>query len=196
MSTQTITQWPVTFNPLTLDSRTMRCARRAVVNSRWWWCLGARSTCAVQWCEVHWSWVDIWQLCLDQFLLILVLDCPPHRCGIRLSDRDGLCQCTRVRYDVTFWPFGPRVRVALLWLANLRDKDGTDELAVALLLLFLRILQLVDFQLERFEPLKILPFGDVQQMPSQLQWKTAIFHDLGAIQHGQCDLWAFYAQHS
>ena len=95
---------------------------------------------------------SIWQLCFDPLPLSFVLYLPPYRNAVGLLDLDGLGQRESVRYDVAMWSLSPRVFIATLFCADLSNVDATDDLAIALLLLRLRIFQRVD---SRFEVLQV-----------------------------------------
>ena len=87
---------------------------------------------------------SIWQLCFDPLPLSFVLYLPPYTNGVGLLDLDGLGQRKSVRDDVAMWSYGPRVPIAIFGRADLSNVYATDDLAIALLLVLLRILQVVD----------------------------------------------------
>ena len=90
--------------------------------------------------------------------LLLALDRPSHRDGARLPDQDGLGQRETVRDDVAIWPFSPRVPVAILWLPDRDDVNASDDVTIALVLLFRRILQGIDLRFELLQALEIPGF--------------------------------------
>ena len=96
------------------------------------------------WSEVVFDRGVIWKLCFDPLSLSFILYPPPHAHGERLLDLDGLGQRKSVRDDVAMWSFGPRVPIAIFGRADLSNVYATDDLAMALLLVLLRILQVVD----------------------------------------------------